>query len=161
MSFDNLRTLLNNPQRAAAPAGRYPVVLIDDDDAIRDSLTDLLQDDYQIIACASAREGVAAVDESVAAVIVDVRMPGEDGFWACSEIRKKTPDMPVIFYSAYQDVKDPYAIINEHRPFGYVTKGQDIEKLLETLRLAVKLQGMIISNRRLIARLQKLQGPGR
>lgn len=157
MSFSRLRTLLNKPQQASAPTERHRVVIIDDDPAILESLTELLQDEYQVIPCASAREGVDAVDENVAAVILDVKMPGEDGFWACTEIHKKTPDIRVIFYSAYQDVKDPFEIINDHHPFGYVNKGYDIDQLLSALSLAVKFQGTIIASRRLLELQQQAE----
>jgi CheY-like chemotaxis protein len=155
MSFAKLRSLLNSPRRVAASSERHTVMVIDDDPVIRETLLLLLDDDYRVIACASAREGVDAVDEHVCAVIVDIKMSREDGFWACTELRKKVPDIPVIFYSAYQDLKDPYAIINDHRPFGYVTKSDDVQQLLDMLAVAVQLQAMIISNRKLIASLPK------
>ena len=30
--------------------------------------------------------------------------------------------MLIIFNSAFQDLEDPFVIINEYRPFGYMTK---------------------------------------
>jgi CheY-like chemotaxis protein len=155
MSFAKLRELLNKPQPADTPPERHIVMVIDDDTVMRESLTLLLEKDYQIVACSSARDGVENVHDGVCAVILDIKMSREDGFWACDQIRKKVPDLPIIFYSAYQDLKDPYAIINEHRPFGYVTKSDDSQQLLDMLAVAVQLQSMIISNRKLIENLQE------
>ena len=158
MSFDEFDSLVNKPQGSQPPPAKHPIVVIDDDESIRDNLALLLGDRYRVTLCASAKEGLNAVDEDVCAVIVDIKMPRQDGFWACAYIRKKVPDVPIIFYSAYHDVKDPYSIINEFRPFGYVDKGDDIQKLVDILNVAVQLQAIIIFNRRLI---QKLQGPAR
>ena len=112
------------------PPVRHVVVIVDDDESIREGLQILLTDSYDLILCGSAQEGVSSVNDDVCAVVLDVKMPGQDGFWACTEIHKKVPDIPVIFYSAYQGVKDPYRIINDHYPFGYMAKGGDIGELI-------------------------------
>lgn len=157
MSFDAIRSRLNRSEGSSAPSHRHPVVIIDDDATIREGLAFALADQYQITACATAQEGVNAVDEDVCAVVLDVKMHGNDGFWACSEIRRIAPDIPVIFYSAYQCLKNPYEIINEHRPFGYICKSDDAQQLMTTLAMAVKLQSMAVHNRKLIRTLQKAQ----
>jgi DNA-binding NtrC family response regulator len=160
-SFRDLDAVLTRRRGSRGSSDRHPVVIIDDEAAIRESLQLHLGDRYQLALCASAREGVNAVDGESCAVILDVKMPGEDGFRACAEIRKKAPDVPVIFYSAYQNLKDPFAIINEYRPFGYVAKGDDIRKLVQMVDTAVKLQAMIVANRKLIQDLQKAKSRAR
>jgi DNA-binding NtrC family response regulator len=152
-SFRDFDSLLSS-ERLSTPSNRHCILVIDDDGAIRDSLAFLLGDRYQIITCASAKEGVAAVHEDICAIILDVKMPGQDGFWACTEIRKKAPDTPVIFYSAYQNLKDPYAIINDHHPFGYVAKGDDVRKLVAMLDAAVELQAAVMANRKLMETME-------
>lgn len=139
-------------------AARPLIVVVDDDTIMRKSLQTLLRDRYRVIACASAKEGVIAVDDEVCVVILDVRMKGYDGFWACDEIRKKHPDIPVVFYSAYHDLKDPLRIINEHRPFGYIMKDGDAGKLLETVEIAVRLYKMTLDNRKLVESLKQRSG---
>jgi DNA-binding NtrC family response regulator len=129
-------------------------VVIDDDKGSRESLAFILGDQYEVTTCASGKDGVDAINEDVCAVILDVRMPEQDGFSTCNEIRQKIPDVPIIFYSAYQSAKDPYEIINDHRPFGYVVKGDDLQKLVKLVSLAVKLQAMVVHNRKLIQKLQ-------
>lgn len=157
-SFNDLGSLIDKYRSAPPPSTGHPVVVIDDDASIRENLALLLGDRYQITLCASAQEGIAAVHENICAVILDIKMPGTDGFGTCAEIRKRAPDVPVIFYSAYHDIKDPYAIINEFHPYGYVDKGDDIQKLIDILRVAVHLQSIVIFNRKLI---QSLQNPAR
>jgi DNA-binding NtrC family response regulator len=157
-SFRTTDYLLAQGQDEDEPEKHHVVVVIDDDITIRESLAFLLSDFYDVSTFGSAKDGVTSITEDVCAVVLDVKMPGHDGFWACNEIRKRVPNMPVIFYSAYQNLKDPYAIINDHRPFGYVAKGDDVQRLLEMLKAAVELQSMIVANQRLLRALRDLQG---
>jgi DNA-binding NtrC family response regulator len=157
-----LETALSKRLRGGrASPDRHPIVVIDDDETSRNSLAFILADQYHVTVCASAKEGVAAVHEDVCAVILDVRMPEQDGFSACAEIRQKVPDVPVIFYSAYQSVKDPYEIINDHHPFGYVTKGDDLQKIVKLVNMAVKIHSTVVYNRKLIHNLKNTQDPAR
>jgi CheY-like chemotaxis protein len=156
MTFREFDSLLKRGRSAPSEPVRHHVVIIDDDPGIQDGLAVLLRDRYHLTLRSTAQEGVEAVDEDVCAVILDVKMVGLDGFWACNEIRKRSPSVPVIFYSAYQDVKNPYTIINDHRPFGYVVKGDNVQKLIDMLTLAVKLQATIVSNRKVVESLDRM-----
>lgn len=163
MSFDKLDSLLSSrsrqkPEQKSA-VERAPVLIIDDDAGIRMALTALLSDHYDVIACASAQEGVAAMHGDVCAVILDVKMQVHDGFWACDRIRERWPEIPVIFYSAFQDAKDPYRIINEHRPFAYLPKGSDETRLLKTLEHAVRLYSIALKSRKMMDAFQEKAQP--
>jgi DNA-binding NtrC family response regulator len=129
---------------------RPRIVVVDDDLNMRRSLETLLSDTYLVALASSATEGVAAMDEQTCAVVLDIKMKGYDGFWACTEIRKRYPDVPIIFYSAWQDLKDPYQIINEHRPFGYLTKDGDTVRLLDMLEAAVRIHRVTLYNKKLV-----------
>lgn len=163
MAFDDFDALLQKDVARETPVtAELPrVVIIDDDPGIRRSLALLLSGTYQVRLYASALEGVPAVDDEVCAVILDIKMKGHDGFWACNEIRKTQPEVPVIFYSAYQDVKDPYEVINQHRPFGYLSKDSGVRRLLDTLETAVRLRTLAIENRKQLAALKSTLGQRR
>jgi DNA-binding NtrC family response regulator len=131
------------------------VVVVDDDVLIRNSLETVLIDKYDVRTCANGMEGVRTVDDATSCVILDVRMPTHDGFWVCKHLRKRAPDVPIIFYSAYQDVKDPYEIINEYHPFGYVVKGDTLSTLLSLVASAVRHSARVREVRRTIERLRE------
>lgn len=153
----NKRTDSSSKRGAPSPKDEAPrplVMVIDDDDATRESLEYVLKSSYELLLCASAKEGLAAFRDDVCVVILDVKMKAHDGFWACDELRKKQADIPIIFYSAYQSLKDPLRIINEHRPFGYIVKDGNINKLLEALDTAVRVYKIVLENKRLIELLQ-------
>jgi CheY-like chemotaxis protein len=163
VAFNKLDALLGSrgkpsPEATRKAAARPAILVVDDDEGMRASLGLLLGDLYELTLCASGPEGVAAMHDDVCAVILDVKMKGQDGFWACDRIREKHPDVPVIFYSAYQDAKDPYRIINEHRPFAYLPKGSDASRLLKTIEHAVKLYSIALRSRRLLEAHERTAG---
>lgn len=157
MPFKKLDALLEaeGARLGKSDSPRPHVLVVDDDPTIRKSLEALLKARYEVVLCASAKEGVAAAHDRVCAAILDVKMGKFDGFWACNEIRRKFPDLPVIFYSAYQDAKDPYDIINEHRPFGYITKDGDVARLLQAVETAVSLHQKLLEGRALLESYRK------
>lgn len=151
MPFKELDSLLQQVTASQRQQAERPrIVVVDDDLDMRRSLEALLRGAYLVVLAASAAEGVAAVDDDTCAVVLDIKMKGSDGFWACAEIRKRYPALPVIFYSAWQDLKDPYQIINEHHPFGYLTKDGDTARLLDMLEAAVRMHRVTLYNKKLV-----------
>ncbi|WP_437766707.1 response regulator [Sorangium sp. So ce281] len=149
MAFNDLRYSWRKKSEPPANGPPRPVILvIDDDAAARDSLDFILSEKYDVLLCASAREGLAALRDGVYAVVLDVKMEGHDGFWACDQLRKRQPDIPIIFYSAYQNIKDPARVIREHRPFAYVIKDGDINRILTSIETAVRVYTLTMENKR-------------
>lgn len=119
-------------------AGRPRVLVVDDDRSIREALRFELEPRYEVDLVNSAAEGIAAVAAHPMVVLLDIKMKGEDGFYAYREIRKVDQGVPIIFHSAYQDVKDPYEIMNQYKPFAYLTKGGDLRELHRQIELAIE-----------------------
>jgi DNA-binding NtrC family response regulator len=166
MGLDELSALLDGvAESGTGTEGKPLIMVVDDDRAVIESLEQLFARQYRVLACSSAVQALAALNEEVSAVILDVKMRDHDGFWASEEIRKKNAHIPIIFYSAYQDLKKPLDIINHYQPFGYVAKGKDPKLLLATLEKAIGYYRVISENKktvedlkRLRARLQRLKG---
>lgn len=131
------------------------VMVIDDDPGVRGALQLRLEKNYQILTCGSGNEGLRTLDDQVYAVILDIKMEDMDGFETLLEIKKQFVELPVIFYSAYQDLKSPYEIMNQYRPFGYVIKEGDITELSDTLKSAVNYSQKVFENQKLILQLKQ------
>ncbi len=93
------------PVAASAPA---TILVVDDNEANRNLARGALEDEgYKVVLANGGAEGVAAFSrERPDCVLLDVRMPGVDGFAACSEIRKLPggSETPVLFLTALRDV---------------------------------------------------------
>jgi len=79
----------------------YTLAIVDDDNEIRELLTDLLnQYGYKTFSAASGAELYQLLQkEKIDLIVLDIRMPGEDGFSICQNIRK-TSNIPIIMLTA-------------------------------------------------------------
>ncbi len=119
-------------------AANRRVFVIDDDDAVRDSTTFLLQSEgYEVEAFSSGSAFLESVSPSYkGCVITDVRMPGINGVELIAQMRKKSIPLPVIVVTAYADV--PLAV--QAMKLGasdLLTKPFDIDALLAALEAAL------------------------
>jgi DNA-binding NtrC family response regulator len=153
MSLDELDKLIDTGPPIVVN-DRPRVVVVDDDASIRNALVTVLGTEYDVRACKSAVEAVREIDEDTDCVILDVKMPANDGFWVAKQIRGRHQDVAIIFHSAYQDLKDPYEVINEFRPFGYVVKGETLATLLALVAKAVGISQRTKSHQRTLDRLR-------
>ena len=84
------------------------ILVVEDEAAIRDGLTDVLvYHGYAVDAVADGCEGLdKALTGRYALVLLDVMLPGRDGFSVCDEIRKIDRDQPIIMLTAKTSDED-------------------------------------------------------
>lgn len=90
--------------RPSAPSNT--VFIVDDDEAVRDSLRWLLEaNGYRVRAFESAEAFLAAYDPaSVGVLIVDVRMPGMSGLELQEHLLARQIAIPIVFITGHGDV---------------------------------------------------------
>ena len=78
------------------------VLVVEDDAAIRQGLCDALRfDKYEVLEAADAPSGLAAaLEETIDLVLLDLMLPGGDGFDVLSRIRSSRAVLPVIILTA-------------------------------------------------------------
>jgi DNA-binding response OmpR family regulator len=85
------------------------ILIADDDDGLRHLLRLVLRrEGYEVIEAADGTEALArAYDSSPSLVLLDVMMPGLDGFDVCRKLRsdQRTHRMPIVFVSAIEDIQ--------------------------------------------------------
>lgn len=83
----------------------FDVLLAEDDRLVRAHFAELLRGDgHRVRAVRDGEEALAACAERWPDLLVlDVMMPGLDGYTACREIRRRNPDLPILFLSALGD----------------------------------------------------------
>ena len=119
-------------------AGQKLVVVLDDDEAVRESLTALLETDgHRVVPCASGREFLAQADrDSIACLVTDVHMPDASGLDILESLRARDDGLPVIVITGHADV--PMAVrAMRAGAFDFVEKPIDGESLLRAVQSAV------------------------
>lgn len=84
------------------------ILIAEDDQYIREGLRDLLETEgYQTVLAVDGTEAITKYHEvSPHFVLLDIMMPGKDGYAVCREIRSHNSQVPVIFLSAKSEEID-------------------------------------------------------
>ena len=114
------------------------ILIIEDDDRIRETTCLLLEDEgYEVLGVPSAEDGISAFERSPAAcVVVDLMLPGMNGFDCCRELRKRS-DVPIIMLTARTDPFDVVAGL-EAGADDYVTKPFHAKELTARVRALLR-----------------------
>ena len=83
-----------------------PIIsIVDDDDALRSSLEDLIRSvGFRVQGFVSAEAFLRSNQvQKTDCLILDVRMPGMTGLGLQHQLRSESPDLPIIFITAYED----------------------------------------------------------
>lgn len=89
----------------AAPERR--VLIVDDDDLVRETLRFVLEDGgYRVYSAASGAEALRLLErEPIDIVLSDIFMPGMNGFDLLRQIRERAPETPVILITGYGNIE--------------------------------------------------------
>jgi len=94
------------PDAAAEPHGRGTALLVDDEELVRMSTADMLQDlGYDVIEAASAEDALRLFNggERVDLLVTDHLMPGMTGADLARAVRAARPELPVLLVSGYAE----------------------------------------------------------
>ena len=149
-------------QRERTKMSPKPVIhVVDDDDAIRDSIAWLLDGErYSVRTYATGEDFLARVEHlSPACVILDIRMPGMSGVEVHEQLTRSAVATPVIFVTGHGDV--PMAVEAIKRgAFDFIEKPFNEQKLTSVIERALQLDaqnaGQVAAQSVVTARLAKL-----
>jgi DNA-binding NtrC family response regulator len=119
------------------------ILVVDDEETIRTSLTDLLQEKgYEVIAVSNGQDALEQIEcEDLDLALVDLKMPGIDGFEVLQRAVAMKPGLPVLMITGYATVDSAVmamklgAIDYIAKPFSPGELNIRIEKALEKGRL--------------------------
>jgi PAS domain S-box-containing protein len=124
----------------ATPSGgaRGIVLVVDDDDGVRAvGKTALSNAGYQVVTANNGSEGLRMFERygtQLKLILMDVTMPGLDGFEALRRIRESGSNIPVLLTSGYE--VDPSTAAAAHSS-GILEKPYDVGQLLEAVQRAL------------------------
>lgn len=117
----------------------YLVLVIDDEEGIRDSLRGILEDEgYEVITSESAEEGLRIFDEqSPDLVLLDIWLPGMDGIEALKRIRDRRPSVPVIMISGHGTIELAVKAA-KLGAYDFLEKPLSLERVIITVKRAIE-----------------------
>jgi two-component system response regulator FixJ len=114
------------------------IAIIDDDDAMQDSLHDLMEAAGLVARCfGSAEEFLASgLQRQAACLITDILMPKMSGLQLQARLKEEECDIPIIFITAYGDAGMRIQAMREGA-VEFLAKPFDHQLLLKTVRAAL------------------------
>jgi two-component system response regulator FixJ len=115
------------------------VALIDDDEAVLDSLGKLLQNRGLSVECFTSAEAFLARSnpEPVSCIVSDIRMPGLSGTELQAALRERGSTVPLILITGHADVATAVDAIKQGA-FDFIEKPLDDKKLMDSVRKAAE-----------------------
>lgn len=123
------------------------LLIIDDEEASCRTLKLYFESNgYEVESALCAEEGLAALLARPADVVIsDIRMPGRDGLFLLREIQKRSPEIPVIMITAFQDLESTVSAMHGGA-VDYVTKPIDLDELERAIDKALAVSAGINDN---------------
>jgi two-component system response regulator AtoC len=118
------------------------VLIVDDDEGMRDTLTAILRNDYRVLSVVTGEAALPLLNrETVDLVLLDVRLPGISGFEVLRILKENYRLIEVVMISAVNDIETAVQAI-KHGAYHYITKDFDYDQLRSLVRNASERQDL-------------------
>ncbi|NNL83539.1 MAG: sigma-54-dependent Fis family transcriptional regulator, partial [Winogradskyella sp.] len=134
------------------------ILIIEDEAAIRRVLVKILTEENDAYNVDEAEDGLTGIDkikkEDYDLVLCDIKMPKMDGVEVLEATKKIKPEVPVVMISGHGDLD---TAVNTMRlgAFDYISKPPDLNRLLNTVRIALDRKELVVENTRLKKQVSK------
>jgi len=134
------------------------ILIIEDESAIRRVLVKILSEESDSYLVEEAEDGLAGVEkikkEDYDLILCDIKMPKMDGVEVLEAVKKIKPEIPMVMISGHGDLD---TAVNTMRlgAFDYISKPPDLNRLLNTVRIALDSKELVVENKRLKKKVSK------
>lgn len=144
------------------------VLIVDDEEGIRESLSDILEDEgYEVITSDTGEGAIKSLREhNPDLILLDVWLPGIDGIQTLKEIKEINPDLPVVMISGHANI-DLAVKATKMGAYDFLEKPLSLDRVLIVTKNALErkkielenkaLRQNLIRQRRLIGSSSKMQ----
>ena len=135
---------------------RPRLLIVDDEEAILETMTFTFEDDYEVFTSTSANEALTLLDKHapIAVVISDQRMPEMTGVEFLSRVFKRSPATQRIILTGFADMNAIIRAINDGHVYAYITKPWEPDQLKQVVRRAADHHALTLENERLLGDLR-------
>jgi DNA-binding NtrC family response regulator len=134
------------------------ILIIDDEKAIRKTLTEILSfEGYKTEEAADGEEGLKKFKEKTFdLVLCDIKMPKLDGIEFLQKAGEINPDIPIIMISGHGNIETAVDAVKKGA-YDYISKPPDLNRLLITIRNAMDKSSLVTETKVLKRRANKVQ----
>lgn len=134
------------------------ILVIEDEAAIRRVLVKILSEENETYQVDEAEDGLVGIEkiknEDFDLVLCDIKMPKMDGVEVLEAVKKIKPEIPIVMISGHGDLD---TAVNTMRlgAFDYISKPPDLNRLLNTVRIALNSKELVVENKMLKKKVSK------
>jgi DNA-binding NtrC family response regulator len=119
-------------------------LVVDDDETIRDTLYELLSENYICQTAETAEKAFARLQaDTYDVVLTDISMPGLSGLELLGQVRQRFPNTPVIVISGISDQEHAQGLI-KLGAFDYLLKPFSLDAVEKSVRRALDYRKRLI-----------------
>jgi two-component system nitrogen regulation response regulator NtrX len=134
------------------------ILIIEDEVSIRRVLVKILSEENTNYKVSEAEDGFKGIElikkENFDLVLCDIKMPKMDGIEVLIASKKIKPEIPIVMISGHGDLNTAVQAMRLDA-FDYISKPPDLNRLLNTVRIALDRKELIIENKRLKKKVSK------
>jgi DNA-binding NtrC family response regulator len=128
------------------------ILIVEDEAAIRRVLSKILKEEnktYEVFEAEDGRQGLEMIQSQVFdLVFCDIKMPVMDGMELLTAMQQHDTEIPVVMISGHGDLEVAVEAMRLGA-FDYISKPPDLNRLLNTVRLALDRKQLVVANKRL------------
>ncbi|WP_179336619.1 sigma-54-dependent transcriptional regulator [Winogradskyella ludwigii] len=134
------------------------ILIIEDEAAIRRVLVKILSEENDTYQLEEAEDGLVGIEkirkDDYDLVLCDIKMPKMDGVEVLEAVKKIKPEIPMVMISGHGDLD---TAVNTMRlgAFDYISKPPDLNRLLNTVRIALDRKELVVENKMLKKKVSK------
>jgi DNA-binding NtrC family response regulator len=134
------------------------ILIIDDEKAIRKTLTEILSfEGYKIDEAADGEEGLKCFKERTYDVVLcDIKMPKLDGIEFLQKASEHNADVPIIMISGHGNIETAVEAVKKGA-YDFIQKPPDLNRLLITIRNAKERNTLVSETKNLKRRAARVQ----
>ncbi|MBW2268752.1 MAG: response regulator [Deltaproteobacteria bacterium] len=137
-------------------ASRPRILVVDDEEAILETMTFTFQDDYEVFTSSDARRALDLLDEHapIAVVLTDQRMPNMSGVEFLREVWQRHPTTVRMILTGFADMEAIIEAINDGHVYSYITKPWEPDHLKQVMKQAADHYALAVENEKLLTHLK-------
>ena len=142
---------------AVAPLSKSRILIVDDEEAILETMRFTFEDEYEVFTSPDARQALEILDENqpIAAVITDQRMPNMTGVEFLAQVYTHHPTTTRMILTGFADMEAILKAINDGHVYAYITKPWEPDQLKQIVMRAVGHHKLTLENARLLTDLRR------
>ena len=134
------------------------ILIVEDEAAIRRVLSKILKEEdatYEVFEAEDGRQGMEMIQsQAFDLVFCDIKMPVMDGMELLGAIQEQYAEIPVVMISGHGDIEVAVEAMRLGA-FDYISKPPDLNRLLNTVRLALDRKKLVLANNRLTKKVAR------